>query len=248
MSLARRVFLAAPIVAGRVCIAQPPAFEVASVKPVKPAVGPVMINLGATRHGKLTLTNTRFADCLRFAYSITSDSQIAGPDWIKSKTVRFDIVGQAAPDTSRDQLLLMLQTLLAERFKLAVHTEKRELPFYALIVGKNGPKIRRAKTGESPPKISFERGHMIRQTTMPVLATLLALILRGTVLDRTGLQGLFDIHMEWEPDDPHTPDGVAAGPSLFTALQEQLGLKLESRKGLVDVLVVDRAEQVPAEN
>ena len=89
---------------------------------------------------------------------------------------------------------------------------------------------------------------MIRQTTMPVLATLLALILHGTVLDRTELQGLFDINMEWEPDDAHTPDGVAAGPSLFTALQEQFGLKLESRKGPVDVLVVDHAEQVPAEN
>jgi uncharacterized protein (TIGR03435 family) len=249
MILAHHVFkLAASILAGSVCAAQPPAFEVASVRPVKPQLGPIMINLGATRHGKLNLTNTRFADCLRFAYSIASDSQIAGPEWIKSKAVRFDIVGQAGPDTSRDQLLLMLQTLLADRFKLTLHTEKRELPFYALVVAKNGPKIQRTKPGVSPPKISFERGRMIRQTTMPVLATLLALILRGTVLDMTGLQGLFDINMEWEPDDGRTPDGIASGPSLFTAVQEQLGLKLESRKGPVDVLVVDQAEQVPAEN
>ena len=158
MLFARIAVAAMPVFVGLVIAAQspaqPPAFEVTSVKPVKPQVGPIMINLGTTRHGKLTLTNTRFADCLRFAYSITSDSQIAGPDWIKSKTVRFDVVGQVAPDTSRDRLLLMLQTLLAERFKLAVHTEARELHFYALVVGKNGPKIQR---GRSPARNVLRR-------------------------------------------------------------------------------------------
>src|SRR5579864_2253090 len=105
-----------------------PAFEVATLKQSPPPPGDAInINLGAVRNGTLTLANASLSDCLRFAYGLVSDAQLAGPDWLKSKAVRFDIVAKAPPDTPRDQFPLMLRPLLAERLKLAFHYEKREL-------------------------------------------------------------------------------------------------------------------------
>lgn len=123
-----------------------PAFEVATVKSSPPPEGDsININLGTVRNGQLTLTNATLSDCIRFAYGLVSDAQIAGPDWVKSKAVRFDIVAKVPPDTPRDQFPLMLRPLLAERLKLAFHYEPREMSFLALVVGKNGPKLQPAK-------------------------------------------------------------------------------------------------------
>lgn len=116
-------------------------FEVATVKQSPPATGDsIVINLGTVQNGKVTLTNTTLSECVRFAYGLVSEDQISGPDWIKFREVRFDIVAQAPPNTPREQLLLMLQALLAERVKLAIHHEQKELSFLALTVGKNGSK------------------------------------------------------------------------------------------------------------
>ncbi|MGP8244377.1 MAG: TIGR03435 family protein [Bryobacteraceae bacterium] len=101
--------------------AMAPSFDVASLKPVQLTPGPYRANLGTARHGKVVLKNVTLSDCLRFAYGITNDAQIVGPDWIRDRDVRFDIMGKAAPDTPRERLLLMLQTLLIDRFKTRRH-------------------------------------------------------------------------------------------------------------------------------
>ena len=219
-------------------------FEVATVKQSPPPAGDLInINLGTVRNGIVTFTNASLSDCLKFAYGIVSDAQLSGPDWIKSKAVRFDIVAQARSDTPREKLLLMVQALLAERLKLVLHHEQKQLPFLALVVGKNGHKLQAAASSGGNPAL---RGHIAgKQMTMSLLATLLSRFERQTVVDMTGLEGPFEVDLVW------TPDGAAehgAGPSIFTAVREQLGLKLESRKGPLDVLVVDSAEKTPAEN
>jgi uncharacterized protein (TIGR03435 family) len=153
---------------------------------------------------------------------------------------------------------------LAERFKLEVHRETRELPEYVLEVGKNGPKLTRRDDASNLPNnartgIQRSCGQMIgTNTTMANLSLYLARQLDRPVLDRTGLTGKYDFKFEWTPDtgpcatssDGTTPTVLVSSsnaPSLFTALQEELGLKLESIKGPVDSLVIDRAER-PSEN
>jgi uncharacterized protein (TIGR03435 family) len=232
----------------------PMEFEVATVKtsPPPPEIDRININLGNFRNGKLTFGNASLSDCLKYAYGVVSDAQLAGPDWIKSKSVRFDIVAQAPPDTPRPQLELMLQRLLADRLKVALHHEQRELPYVALVVGKGGPKMREVQPDRAGPQNGAFRGRIAgNQVSMQLLATLLSRSERETVIDLTGLKGVFEMKLEWTPDDgrPVVINGVAIdAPSLFTAVQEQLGLKLESRKGPLDVLVVDHAEMAPAEN
>jgi uncharacterized protein (TIGR03435 family) len=154
----------------------------------------------------------------------------------------------------------MTQNLLTDRLKLAVHQEKREMRFWALVVAKDGPKLTQAKEGaERPGQLPGHISHP--QMPMAVLATLLSRFERQTVIDMTGLIGSFVVDLQWTPDAVRsraTQDGAtplvngqpvdADGPSLYTGLQEQLGLQLESRKGPIDVLIVDHAERVPTDN
>jgi uncharacterized protein (TIGR03435 family) len=224
----------------------PPAFDVATVKrSAPPNADHIDMNLGTVRNGKLTVTNVTLSDCLKFAYGLVSNDQIAGPDWITSKAILFDVVAQAPPDTPREKVQLMLQTLLAERLRLAAHHEQRESRFLALVVGKNGPKFREA------PGVGGNRamrGHITgSHMTLPALAMLLSRFERQTIVDMTGLQGSFEVNLEWTPQNAPPVDSDT-GPSIFTAVQEQLGLKLESRKGPLDVRVVDHADQIPAAN
>jgi uncharacterized protein (TIGR03435 family) len=233
-------------------------FEVASVKVGAPIpIGEnYNINLGTVSHGTLTLTNTTLADCLRFAYSLTSDSLIAGEGWIKSKEHRYTIIAKGAPETPRDEMLRMLQVLLTERFKLEFHREPREMSYYALVPSKKGAKIEVAATDGPGPNESNGGGRIVRrQLSMLMLATLLARFefRGGVVLDETGLKGLYGVNLQWTPNTNMNADSSAnadgsAGPSLFTALQEQLGLRLEAKKGPVEVMVIDRAEKNPVEN
>ena len=244
-----------------------PSFDVASLKPVHSTGDLYYANLGRALHGEVTLTNTTLSDCLRYAYGITNDAQIQGPDWIRSKEVRFDIVAKAPPDTPLPQLLLMLQALLTERFHLVLHHEPKELPYLALTVGKKGAELHEADdVPDSSQRISIPGKIVSPRMSTQVLATLLSRFMRQTVLDMTGLKGSYSVNLLWTPEnlrpapkqDSEIPgavipgarinDTAAAGPSIFTAVQEQLGLKLESRKGPVDVLVVDQADKVPVEN
>jgi uncharacterized protein (TIGR03435 family) len=229
-----------------------PVFDVASLKPVHSTGDRYSINLGTARPGEVTLTNATLSDCLRYAYGITNDAQIQGPDWIRNKEVRFDIVAKTSPDMPLPQLLLMLQTLLIERFHLVLHREQQVLPFLALVPGKKAPELREGIDSADAPR-SFIPGRIIsNRLSMQVLATLLSRFMRMTVLDMTGLKGSYDVKLLWTPENlrpgGEVNDTDVPGPSIFTAVQEQLGLKLESRKGPVEVLVIDQADQVPVEN
>ncbi len=247
------IVAAAALLAG----ADRPVFEVATVKPWTPPGGPFPINLGFARRGKVSLTNVNMLECIRYAYDVAAESQIVGPDWIRSGDLRYVIVGQAPPETKNEDLLLMTQALLIERFHLVLHKDKKPLPYYALIVTKGGPKLPPPKTGDYTVRLiagHFDHGRM----PLAMLGTLLSRVeLERPVLDMTGLVGPFAIKLDWTPERRQRaprPEGTAAAPepdaapSLYTALQEQLGLKLEPRKGPVEVLVVDHADQVPAEN
>src|SRR5580693_7034560 len=168
--------------------AQTPAFDVASLKSVQP-VPPYSIDLGNSSRGKLTLTNVTLSDCLKFAFNIRNDSQISGPEWIRSRSDLFTIVGQAPADTPRDQLRLMTQTLLAERFGLVLHHEPKELPYEALVVDRKGLKVHESKNGADTSSANVRSGKIEANVTMATLALFLARFTRTNVLDLTELKG-----------------------------------------------------------
>jgi uncharacterized protein (TIGR03435 family) len=242
-----------------------PTFDVASVKPSPRESGRDLlnINLGTARHGTVTLGNTTLSECIRYAYGLSSEDQISGPDWIRDRNLRVDITAKAPPETALDQLLLMTQRLLAERFLLTIHHEQKAVPHGELVVVGNGPKrCDSQEEGPSTLKV-FGRGHLAYDhLPMRMLAVLLSRQLRQTVLDRTGLPGYYNIDLQWTPDDLQpTPalrkaDGAEAReaadvqeqPDIFRALQQQLGLKLERSKAPIDVLAIDHAEKAPAGN
>ncbi|HLK63233.1 MAG TPA: TIGR03435 family protein [Bryobacteraceae bacterium] len=238
--------------AAAVCHSQSgPVFDVASLKPSPPATGDTInINLGSIRNGDVTLSNASLVDCIKFAYGLVSNEQVAGPDWTKSKAVRFDILAKAAPSTPRELLLLMLRTLLNERFHLAMHTEHRSFAHYALVTGKSGLKMHEVQPEPAASKMTYRIGSIVHnQISMQTLALLLSRQLGELVLDETRLAGAYEMKLEWTPETSrNTPDPPEHGPSIFTAVQEQLGLKLEARRDAVEVLVIDRADQVPVEN
>jgi uncharacterized protein (TIGR03435 family) len=228
---------------------QSPAFDAATVKmggPVLPN-GNININTGRILNGVVTLANATLSDCLLFAYSLTTADQIAGPDWINQKVVRFEVTGKAPPETPPDQLMQMLQTLLKERFQLAMHTEQKELQHYELVIGKNGPKLKESTVNALDATGAARLdGIKSNRMTMNKLASLLSRMTRMPVLDKTGLTGYYQFDLKYADERQLVENQV--GPSVFTAVQEQLGLKLESKKSPIEVLVIDHAEKVPLEN
>lgn len=238
------------IAAASLAMAQRPAFDVASLK-ASAAVSlgqNININLGATRHNELALTNTTLCEMLRFAYHLVSDDQVAGPDWIKDREVRFDVVAKGPAGATRDQLLAMLQTLLDERFQITKHTEPRVVAHYELTIAKRGLKIHPSKP-DAKDDLKYLRGRLASQwMPMSKFTMLLSRQLRQAVIDKTGLTGPYDIDIEWAPDEPNGAPSETPGPSIFSAIQDQLGLKLEAHKSPIDVMVIDRADRVPAAN
>ena len=207
------------------------------------------MNLGTVRHEEVTFGNATLNDCIRFAYNMASDAQITGPDWIKSKQFLYDVDAKGAVGSSREQLQEMMQTLLAERFKLAVHRDQREMSHYALVVAKGGAKMR--AVGEVPEGFRGMTygGRINNIMTMPALAYLLSRFeTERPIIDLTGLKGFYEVKLEWTPAGRLENADNTVGPSLFTAVDEQMGLKLEGRKGPVEILVLDSAEKVPTEN
>ena len=234
-----------------------PEFDVASLKPVVlDGADLYYANLGTYRNGVVTLTNTTLAECLRFAYDITTDDLVSGPDWIKNKMVRFDILAKTAPATPRAEALLMLRTLLEDRFKLVLRREPRVLSYYALTAHNGEHKMKAAQDPPVAGEVSNGLGHIHNnRINMLMVATLIARFTRTPVLDQTAIPGFFEVKLDWARDNslpsaaPDTPPAETAdGPSIFEAVQKQLGLKLEKRKGPVDVLVVDHAEKTPLAN
>jgi uncharacterized protein (TIGR03435 family) len=226
-------------------------FDVASVKPGGPVRpdGLLDINLGRAEHGVVTLTNTTFSECIRYAYGLTNEAQIAGPDWIRDRGARFTIVAKAPPETPVEQLRLMMQKLLAERFHLELHREPRKIAHYELTVAKGGPRLAEWKPETPPGRVYYGVGRLAyRHITMEGFVVLLSRQIKQPVFDRTGLTGFYDIDFEWTPDDAPPDPNATPKPDLFTAIQRQLGLRLEASKEPLEVLVVDRAEKVPVEN
>ena len=173
-----------------------PAFDFASLKPAPPQEGPMTVDLGNSSHGKVTLTNVTLSECLRYAFKIYTDDQIAGPDWIKDHRILFNIVAQAPPDTSRDTLRQMALTLLTERFQLQLHREPRTLRYLALVVDKGGIKAQETKDGPQPARQIVRPGRIIYQQVSPLtLAVLLTRFTDQPILDMTGLKSRYDIDL-----------------------------------------------------
>jgi len=301
--------------------AESPAFVVASIKPAAPQTsGQFRVSMrggpGTPDPGQLTYTNVALMNVLVNAYGV-KEYQINGPKWLSSE--RFDITAKIPMGATKEQFKMMLQNLLAERFKLALHHETKELPLYALVVGKGGPKLKEsvedaaAPSPAAPPPLpppgsdgavpvrlkmgadgmpqlppGVGKGGLMMMMRMgndggmrmrligngqPVSALLDTLSgqLGRPVVDATGLTAKYDIMLDFAPDGAPGPMGMmpppppqheggpgvggpmvsapeGGGPSILTALQEQLGLKLEPRKGPVDLLVIDHLEKVPTEN
>jgi len=226
--------------------ARPPAFEVASVKPgqhVKTPDGYSYSSIDNPTPGNLVAINASLAECIRWAYNV-KEYQLSGPDWLNSSDTTFDIKAKAPAGTPRPEIRRMLQTLLAERLKLELHRETRMLPVYYLVAVKGGPKLQQPKT-DGRHGFASAGGHLeATNVTMADFADEMARDTDRPVFDKTGISGRFDLKLDYSPDRSDNPDR----PSLFTALQEQLGLRLESQKGPVEVLVIDRADRVPSAN
>jgi uncharacterized protein (TIGR03435 family) len=240
-------------------VPSPQAFDVASIKLNRSGAR----NSGFKRFtgGVLNATNITLKMLIAFAYDISQDQILEGPGWLDSE--RYDVL--AKPDRSSDAgaisddrsmalIRRRTQALLGDRFKLALRKETRQLPVFALVLGNGGPKHLQEAKGGKPDLIT--NGHHVscQRVSMEFFAKVFLTGETGRpVLDRTGIKGDFDFTLDWTPDESPAKrpgDGNEArsapdpmGPSFFTALQEQLGLKLEATKGPVEVFVVDHAEK-----
>jgi len=236
-----------------------PAFEVASIKPAPPGGRGMSLNIGG---GRFRTENVPLRMLITFAYDLRDHQLSGGPGWINDD--RFDIV--AKPDRpvangleGAPVMRQMVQALLADRFHLVTHKETKELPVYALVVAKGGARMKESAPESKGPSFRMGRGQLdASKAKMSMFVNILANQLGRTVLDKTELTGDYDFKLEFTPDagqpmpGKDLPPGVELppppdGPSLFTALTEQLGLKLEPTKGPVEVLVIDGAQK-PTEN
>jgi uncharacterized protein (TIGR03435 family) len=214
-------------------------FEVASVKPSAPDRHSPSTGI-TTGKGRLTANELTLKRYIMGAFAVGQHQIAGGPDWLN--TDRFDIVARAAQPIDDDAALTkMLQTLLYERFNLVIHRETRLTQAYVLTVGKNGPKLERSPGGEASTS-SGPGSIAATAVTMEGFAQRLGRVLDLPVVNRSELDGAFNLKLEWAPDESK-PDNR---PSLFTAIQ-QLGLRLTTQKVPVEVLVIDRAEK-PSEN
>ena len=256
----------------------PPQFEVATIKiaPTPDGQGYSVSSRGGPGSNDPSMFichNWSASDLVSRAFDLAR-YELSALDWMES--VRFDMSAKIPEGTTTEQFRLMLQNFLAERFKLACHREKKDVPGYSLVVAKNGPKFK--ESGPVPPAEDPDRppakpspmkrgedGYPVlpagRDSTMAVmygyasqrfgdatmehLAMNLGFQLRAPVVDATGLKGKYDFSLRWVMDRMGVPDD--AGPNLLRAVQEQLGLKLESSKGPVQVLIIDSVA-MPSEN
>ena len=223
-------------------------FEVASIKfhpdPITVSTDP------STRGSRVTATAVTLLDLITSAYGVRYEQIAGGPGWMK--TSHYDIVAKAEGEAplTKEESRQMMQALLAERFQLKIHRETREVPVYALVVGKNGPKLKETSAGAPGDNfvLSSRAGMHMEATrgTMEQLARQLSATAGRPVINKTGLTGYYAYQLDWTPGNrPADPESDT--PSLFTAIQEQLGLKLETAKGPMEMLIVDRAEK-PTEN
>jgi len=283
LQVVRVGFMSLVICAAHAAAQKPaPTFDVASVKPNKSGVmgTRIMFQPG----GRFTADNITLKMLIRLAYDVQDFQISGGPAWITSDKYDLEARAEEGPQgdmrsmteeqrkAEMDRRRQMIQALLADRFKLTLHKESKEAPIYALVVAKNGIKIKELPPEEQKPSdpkdtpdkpdpkhpgrggMRMGRGELTGQgIKLSFLAEALSNQVGRTVIDKTGLKGDYSFELKWTPDESHDlgfkspgdapPPSDANGPSVFTALQEQLGLKLESEKGPVDLLVIDHAEK-----
>ena len=226
--------------------AQPPAaFEVISIHRNVSGSTNTHINISG---GRLTMTNASVKTLIRNAYDIQSFQFGGGPSWLDSDFYDIAATTGDSADISHDQYRALLRGMLTDRFRLKVHWETRQGDIYALVVAKGGPKMTEDTDPAKEPGLNTNKqSHQGRMTAtkapMLYLSSNLGNQLSRTVVDKTGLQGKYDWTLQWDPD----PSADSTLPSLFTAVQEQLGLKLDAQKGPVETLVIDSVER-PSEN
>lgn len=249
-------------------------FEVASIKPANPDSPGTSIQF--MPGGGLKMTGIPLRGMITFAYDVRDFQISGGPGWVGTQRfdVMARAERTAASDspddlakmtddqrkTARDQVSERLRALLADRFQLAVHKETKEQPIYALVVSKNGEKLQEVKEPGPRQGMSMNRGRLQGfAAPMEMLGNILSNTMGRPVIDKTGLSGKYDFVLEWTPeagadaraqgfgDGISEPAPAPGGPTIFTALQEQLGLRLEAQKGPVQNIVIDRVEK-PSEN
>ena len=236
----------------------PTTFDVATIKPSNPDRPGKLL----TVRGREVLTiNTTLTDLITMAYEVHTRQVVGGSSWMASD--KYDVTGrplaEGVPNIA--QLRGLIRTLLQDRFKLTIHREKRDLPAYALTVGKNGQKLTRNETNPNGlPGLLFKGLGMlpaVNATMADFAGVMQTAVLDRPVVDRTGLQGRFDFTLNWTPDEsqfrsmgvqvPQPSPDASGPPGLFTAIQEQLGLRLESVTAPVEAIVIDSVER-PSEN
>jgi uncharacterized protein (TIGR03435 family) len=249
-------------------------FEVASIKPAGPQAmarlqGSVEGGPGTAAPARIQFTDIPLKALIMRAYDVQS-FQVSGPSWMDSQ--RFDVIAKVPAGATKEDARIMLQNLLAERFKLKLHKGSKEAAIYELVVAKGGLKLKEAVWTASHGQLGIQaaaKGRMRMQgdaATMARLTEVLGMMVGRPVVDKTGLTGSYDVMLDFSPEGmgpgPKGPgpaegggnpaeaprDSNDSGPTIFAALQEQLGLKLESRKGPVDVLVVESVEKAPTKN
>ena len=220
-----------------------PRFEVASIKPTVATDG---FSRSNSDRGMLFLSNNSLLTMVKMAFGVP-DFRVVAPAWMAGE--RFDVTAKFAEGSTGDQRRSMMQTLLAERFHLAYHREDRLVPGYALVVAKGGPKIHPvADKGDRNANTGATR-FIMEQMPMEEVANQLTGKFQQPVKNETGLDGVYTFSLVYSPETVmKSSENEPAGPSIFTAFEEQLGLKLEARKIAVGIVVIDRCDRTPSEN
>lgn len=226
----------------------PLAFDVASVKRAERGgpPGDIPRNMD-TSPGHFAMHNVPLRFPIEWAYDL-KDYEISGPDWIKADE-RYDIIANA-PGASDAQMRQMLQTLLTQRFQMKLHRETKELPVYVLVPGKGAPKFKEAPADEETGFSSTPTGIRFQHQPISRFTFMLTRRMDRPVLDLTGLKGFYDFTVDLSGlgFNGNPPAVDADGPSIFTTVQKDLGLKLEARKQPIEILVVDSVSKTPIEN
>jgi uncharacterized protein (TIGR03435 family) len=227
-----------------------PKFEVASIKPNVTGENQQRIQFGPAR---VTLTNDSLHTILKMAFNLLGNYEIVGsPKWASSE--RFDVIATASGPSTENELRKMLVSLLEERFKLRYHRDKQEMQIYGLVVAKNGPKFHQVQpdTAGQPSKVTLsfdpKRGieWVVQNSSLADFARAFATSFDRPIVDMTGLSGFFSFRFPWSFDSNVTVNDEPPA-SVFTVVQEKLGLRLESRKGLIDVIVIDNLSPLEAD-
>jgi len=229
-------------------VAAPPAFEAASIKlaaPDEAGPGDIARNMDSSS-GHFAMRNVPLRFCLEWAYDL-KDYEVSGPDWINNEN-RYDIVA-TAPGASENTMRLMLQTLLSDRFQMKSHRETRNLDVYALLPGKGPAKVTEPTPGEQTSLGGGATGVKFTKQPISRLTFMLTRRMDRPVIDMTGLKGFYDFTLDTSGlGFGGNPPQDTSAPSIFTTIQENLGLRLQAQKAPIEILAVDHAEKTPTAN